>query len=185
MARKSRTPMVVLGILGMLRKPLSGYDIKRVIDNSVSHFWAESFGQIYPVLKLLTAEKLIQAQAAQETSRKRILYSITPKGAKQLKAWLAEAPEPERPREELILKIFFGSESDIPHLIGHLQERRSRANAAGEQYTQWLKIARKQNESYTPFQIMTLRAGVIMSRAFVQWADQSLLTLNQMRKSTR
>jgi DNA-binding PadR family transcriptional regulator len=182
MARASRTPYVVLGILGVLDpKPLSGYDIKHLIDGTISHFWAESFGQIYPVLKQLAAEKLIRARATTENGRKKILYAITAKGEKRLAAWLEEPPEEGPKREELILKLFFGSKTKIPVLIGHLQTRRDRAQAIVDQYSGWLKIIQGQRESYTPFQTMTLRGGIAMAKAFIQWADESLATLSRMK----
>ena len=35
-------------ILGFLcYKPLSGYDLKKIFDNSVQHFWPADQGQIY------------------------------------------------------------------------------------------------------------------------------------------
>jgi PadR family transcriptional regulator AphA len=186
MSRESRTPLVVLGVLGMLDdEPLSGYDIKQVIDNSISHFWSESFGQIYPVLRRLASEKLIRARATRETGRKRILYAITAKGEKRLRSWLENPPEPEKPRDELILKLFFGSKTEIPVLIRHLQAHRDRVKTASQQYAGWLKEVENQKESYTPFQVMTLRGGVAMSAAFVQWADESLLTLSRMKSPKR
>ena len=41
----------VLGLIAL--KPRSGYDVKRIIDTSIRHFWAASYGQIYPELKRL------------------------------------------------------------------------------------------------------------------------------------
>ncbi len=52
-----------------------------------------------------------------------------------------------------------------------------------EQYAGWLKDLEKQKESYTPFQLITLRGGVAMSKGFVQWADESLKTLSQMKRA--
>ena len=37
--RRSRTPWVVLGLLSW--KPMTGYDLKSHIDESVGHFWQE------------------------------------------------------------------------------------------------------------------------------------------------
>ena len=46
-------------ILGMLaRMPQTGYTIKKWIENEYSHFWQESYGQIYPTLKKMVAEGL-------------------------------------------------------------------------------------------------------------------------------
>ena len=39
---------VILGTLA--RRPLTGYEIKQVVDHSTRFFWAASYGQIYPDL---------------------------------------------------------------------------------------------------------------------------------------
>ncbi len=92
MKRASSTPFVVLGILGVLGKPLSGYDIKQIIDGTISHFWSESYGQIYPVLKRLAAERLIRARVVKEDRRKKIVYTITAKGRKRVGSWMELPP---------------------------------------------------------------------------------------------
>ena len=54
-------------ILGMLSiEPMSGYDIKKEIEENISNFWTESYGQIYPVLKSLVAEKLVTKTVQKE-----------------------------------------------------------------------------------------------------------------------
>ncbi len=43
-------------ILGLLaRRPRSGYEIKANVDTTIRHFWAASYGQIYPELRRLEA----------------------------------------------------------------------------------------------------------------------------------
>ena len=51
MAREKRINMVILGLLS--HEDLTGYDMKKRIDNSISFFWNGSFGNIYPTLKEL------------------------------------------------------------------------------------------------------------------------------------
>src|SRR5438132_1640464 len=51
-------------ILGALRaEPKSGYEIKRLVDKATRFFWAASYGQIYPELRRLRDEGLIEALA--------------------------------------------------------------------------------------------------------------------------
>jgi PadR family transcriptional regulator AphA len=184
MARTQRTPYVILGLLGLSgREPRSGYEIKKVIDNIISHFWAESNGQIYPVLKQLAAQELIRAQAPKGKGRKKISYAITPKGQASLRAWLATPPELGKPRDELILKLFFGSETEIPVLIGHLQAHRNAAKAMLAECAFWQKEARKQQTKYTAFSLITLRAGVALSEASLAWAEESIATLRKMQST--
>ena len=45
---------VTWAVLGLLsRRELSGYDLKTAIDRAIRHFWAASYGQIYPELRRL------------------------------------------------------------------------------------------------------------------------------------
>ena len=60
----SPTGHVVLGMLAM--EPRSGYDIKQLADVSTRHFWAISYGQIYPELRRLLAAGLITDQVSVE-----------------------------------------------------------------------------------------------------------------------
>ena len=58
-----QTDYVILGLLG--ERPMSGYEIKKVVDIRFRFFWNESFGQIFPSLKRLLEEGLIaEAEAA-------------------------------------------------------------------------------------------------------------------------
>ena len=43
------TPNALLGLLSL--RPMSGYDIRQVISESIGYFWSESYGQIYPGLE--------------------------------------------------------------------------------------------------------------------------------------
>ena len=38
-------------LLGLLREPASGYDLKAYFDSSVRYFWAAELSQIYPTLQ--------------------------------------------------------------------------------------------------------------------------------------
>ena len=57
MAIKNKSRYALLGVLSM--KSCSGYDIKKFCDKTISHFWNENFGHIYPVLSELQKEGLI------------------------------------------------------------------------------------------------------------------------------
>ncbi len=41
-----QTDYVILGLLA--EQPLSGYQIKKIVDIRFGFFWSESFGQIFP-----------------------------------------------------------------------------------------------------------------------------------------
>ncbi|PYI52519.1 PadR family transcriptional regulator [Paenibacillus flagellatus] len=54
--RTNKSYYALLGLLAF--GPHSGYDVKRRIEQQLSHFWSESYGQIYPNLKKLVEEGL-------------------------------------------------------------------------------------------------------------------------------
>jgi DNA-binding PadR family transcriptional regulator len=103
----SPTAYVILGMLGW--RPMSGYEIKSIVDNSTRFFWAASYGQIYPELRRLSGAGLIEGKASPQGGRKRNVYRLTTAGRKELRAWLEVEPEIYELRDEGLLKLFFAA----------------------------------------------------------------------------
>ena len=97
-------------ILGMLSlRPMLGYDIRKTVHESIRYFWSESYGQIYPALKRLESQKLVErARGAQKGRAGRQVYALTPAGLRELQEWLTRQPQMQPFRNELLLKLFFG-----------------------------------------------------------------------------
>ena len=113
-----RPPSTPFAILGLLRTgPRSGYDIRQETTTGLGHFWSESYGQIYPALRALAAKGLVRRRSERRTGRRaRIVYTITPKGREALRRWTLVPPRPTPPRNELLLKLYFGrQESATAH----------------------------------------------------------------------
>ena len=66
--RNAVTP-VILGLLSL--GPRSGYEIKTTVDRSTRFFWAASYGQIYPELRRLERDGLIEGEDAPNGGRPR------------------------------------------------------------------------------------------------------------------
>jgi DNA-binding PadR family transcriptional regulator len=101
----SPTAYVILGTLGW--RPMSGYEIKSIVDKSTRFFWAASYGQIYPELRRLEAAGLIEGKASPQGGRRRNVYRLTSAGRRELRAWLDAEPEVFELRDEGLLKLFF------------------------------------------------------------------------------
>jgi hypothetical protein len=54
--RRLGSRYAVLGMLSMGLK--TGYAMKKHVERNLGHFWSESYGQIYPVLRQLVADGL-------------------------------------------------------------------------------------------------------------------------------
>src|ERR1700694_1092510 len=88
----SSSKFAILGTLSL--HPASGYDIKQFVESSIGHFWNESYGSIYPILKKLTQSGFIQPQKGSPGGRERVVYAITSQGEKALREWLLLPPRP-------------------------------------------------------------------------------------------
>jgi len=79
---------IALSILSLLaRQPLSGYDLKQQMNNRISQFIHVSNNQIYPQLKKLEVDGLVElSQVTKDgTYPEKKIYAITPTGLTQLK----------------------------------------------------------------------------------------------------
>ncbi len=120
MPKVNRTRFAVLGML--LSGPKSGYDVKQEFEERLGHFWSESLGQIYPALHRLHDDGLVSVKVEQRARRpERKLYRITKRGRDEFRAWLAEPAAPVGVRNELLLKLYFGSQMDPSQALEHIE----------------------------------------------------------------
>ena len=185
--RSSSSSEVLLGLLTI--EPMSGYDLGQVIRTSVGHFWRESYGQIYPNLKRLAADGLVTAKTERQKGKPdRRIYSITGKGREQLAKWLAVEPQPEIPRNELLLKLFFGAQvaPEIP--IAYLERMVEEESTLLKQFRQAEReIAGNKQYPDAPYWKMTARFGQLELEAHLRWAKETLAELRKIagnRKKT-
>jgi DNA-binding PadR family transcriptional regulator len=100
------TGRVILGMIGIGRR--TGYDIKQLVDKSTRHFWAASYGQIYPELRRLEEQGLVRGRPEPSGARARTVYELTDAGERALTDWLGSgAPLVYELRDEGMLKLFF------------------------------------------------------------------------------
>jgi PadR family transcriptional regulator AphA len=118
-------------ILGMVAKGLrSGYEIKQLVDRSTRHFWAASYGQIYPELRRLEESGFIEGRPDPSGARARMVYELTPSGEQALGDWLgSEEALTYELRDEAMLKLFFsdlapGTTLQTVRAMRELQERK-------------------------------------------------------------
>jgi len=176
-ATETSTDFAILGMLTI--KPMSGYEIRRLMGQSIAHFWSESYGQLYPSLKKLESAGLVTKRTEPGQKRDKHIYTITTEGRERLEDWLAVTPRPQSPRSELLLKLFFLSAKsatvsaehveraraaaieDLKH-FGFLAEKLRHLHAGNPQLQQWL---------------FTLSFGRHRAEAIVRWADETLAAL--------
>jgi PadR family transcriptional regulator, regulatory protein AphA len=181
--RSSSSMEILLGLLTI--EPMSGYDLGLTIRGSVGHFWNESYGQIYPNLKRLTAEGLVTSKTERQKGKPdRHIYSITGKGREHLAAWLAVEPQPEIPRNELLLKLFFGAQVPVEILIGYVERMAETERALLQKFTRAGEEEIAANRQYpdAPYWQMAVRFGQLELEAHQRWAEETLAELNRIAR---
>ena len=173
-----RTAYVILGILA-IHDHQSGYEIRATIEQTVGFFWGESYGQLYPTLKRLVAEGLVVAEGSDTGSRVRRSYSITPAGREVLKQWLAVPFRDDPPRDEFLLKLFFGNEAAPGISIAHIREfqQKTRRFLDGLLELEKLASAYSAHQPGFSYWMLTLTYGLGQLRAALAWSESALATL--------
>ena len=179
--REVKSKYAILGMLSIA--PMSGYDIKKEVETSISNFWTESYGQIYPVLKNLIAEKLVTKTVESEAGKPdRHVYALTAKGRKELRRWLLEGFAPKIQRTEFLLTLFFGQEVSTRTNIAHVEQFRELQRGLLQKYAAVEKELTRQypDNPKAAYWLMTVRYGQHDSRALLEWCDKTLAELNRM-----
>jgi PadR family transcriptional regulator AphA len=169
----SPTAYVILGMLSW--RPMSGYDMKSLADNSTRFFWAISYGQIYPELRRLRDAGLVEAAEA-EGGRRRTAYRLTAQGRRTLRTWLAAPPETFETRDEGLLKLFFAA-ADPGAAVGALRGKRD-FHARKLENLRAIEAAGKPEG----FALLVLRHGIEMSEWTVAWCDRAIAELEKSMK---
>jgi PadR family transcriptional regulator, regulatory protein AphA len=130
---------ITYGILGLLAYwgPLSGYDIKHLFDHTLTPMWGAAHSQIYKELRRMKDLDWVEMRREEQDARPdRKVYSITEKGSDALRQWQARPPEVFQLRDELLLKLLFGSFAARGDLVKHLRAGIANHEARLHQYRQ-------------------------------------------------
>lgn len=179
--RNIKTKYVILGLL--TEGPMTGYDIKKIIDIRFSFFWNESYGQLYPMLKALKEANLITADKSRE-GRGKVTYAITSEGRKALADWLKAPVEKETVRFELLLKMYFAGETSAAVMKSHIKafmDTHQQQLAMLDMFEKELRpIADEDNHKDV---LCVISFGQKVYRAYVEWCEETLIYLDGRGKN--
>jgi hypothetical protein len=112
------------------------------------------------------------------------IYSIAIRGREHLAKWLAIPPQPEIPRNEMLLKLFFGVQVPAQILIVNVERMVDQHHALLEKFQQLERDEIDRNSQYpsAPFWRMGERCGQIGIKAHLQWAEETLAELRKLAR---
>jgi len=171
-----QTEYVILGLLS--ESPLTGYQMKQLIDIRFRFFWNESYGQLYPTLKDLKERGLIKEVETKEASGARAhkTYRILDAGMDAIRLWLTQPVEKETVRLEILLKMYFSNLTEPEVMAEHIKQ----FQASHERDLQILGMFRKELEAIAevdpnhPHVLQVIDFGQKVNQAYVDWSRETI-----------
>ena len=167
-------------VLGLLTfGEMSGYDVMKLAQRSVGHFWTPAKSHVYAELRRLAEHGLVSERHVEQTERpdKRV-YRTTPEGDRALRRWLEEAEVvPDQVKSVFTLRVFFGSLIPTESLIAQIEEMRRQSEATLMELRETERRIKDDGALFFPY--LTLKAGLAHARADIRWADEALRLLKQ------
>ncbi len=121
-----KSPIRAAVLATLIEAPAHGWNVARRANLRMGSAWRVDPKHIYPYLKQLEADGLVRSE--QKSFKRqpyvRDVYYPTEKGRQARREWLAARPRTIVFRTELLVRLGFSTEEDIPVLLRALAERR-------------------------------------------------------------
>jgi len=188
MATENKSRYAIMGMLSIA--PMSGYHVRKHVEETIGQFWSESYGQIYPMLKQLVAEGLAEedvgTDADTEGRPERRVYALTETGRGELARWLAEPVQPVKLRKELLLKLFFADQISPEAARQHLLRHRDRmqGDLAACRVTEAMLPQMRGTEVQRRYWLITVRYGIHALQAEIDWCEEALTHIDALTMTT-
>lgn len=178
-------------LLGALREPSSGYDLKTRFDEIFRHFWPAELSQIYRTLRRLESDGLLSSRReASDIGPDRRVYRTTPRGRTKLRKWLAEGPRVTDDRHAFCAQVFFLDELDsvdarLEFLRALRDEFASRRAELEATEARWRAEDARYPDALPHEQLtqqFTLALGIEKFGAIARWADACITRLEARRE---
>lgn len=184
MAKVNKTKYAILGVLNQMSG--SGYDIKKACDSSISYFWNENYGHIYPMLKKMESEELITKQVEQKEGKPtKNIYSITEKGKEELIKWLVLPVEHDPVRSEFLLKIFLSKDIPVENVIEKILKEKEECEENLKEYLKVEEFLKSNERSIDKKNLVlwlsTLNFGKYDEESKIKWCEETIKSLEAIK----
>ena len=175
--------MIKYILLGFLNyAPMTGYDLKQLIDESCGHFWHAHHSQIYTTLRKMEKDGLVTSHFEQQDSAPdRRIYTITAQGKDEFRLWLnTTLTEPSPIKEELLVHTFFSARRDPQDVLTELRLQREQHLQKAAEYQAIQSHIRCEPpqfpgaEQEAKFWQLTLNMGIRYEEMYLAWLDETI-----------
>lgn len=154
----------------------TGYDLVKRFNSSVGHFWSSTHQQVYQELGRLADQGWVAfTQVEQVGKPDKKIYRVTPLGMAELRDWLLKPTKSLKAKDPLLVKIFAGRHTSREALLEELarHEREHLDTLKGyERIENGLKRSGAIKEKRYLLPYMTMRLGIRIEKAYLDWVDE-------------
>lgn len=187
-----------LALLAILEaSPATAYELAKRFDRSASSIWHASHSQIYPELKRMESEGLVDVRVlSRGTNATKRRYSITERGCERLDEWINGVQQPGMERSAEYLKAtylewatFDNARSQFAAHLAHHRRQVERWEAHVEELrgretelivTRLNKAEPAAHEAIIAFKVHAYQGMIDRSRSEMQWAQQGLELVDRL-----
>ena len=165
---------VILGYLSW--RPMTGYDVKKLIADSETLPWSANNNQIYQALVQLHKDAWVTKTIEdQDGAPNRHVYTITEKGTQALRKWVMSEPEPPHTKKSLLNQLMWADCLNAEEVDALLE---AYLNAVGEK----LFFLRVQADRKPNMPERTPRESYLWDMIHKNWIAQHEVELSWIRQ---
>ncbi|HEX3802421.1 MAG TPA: PadR family transcriptional regulator [Solirubrobacteraceae bacterium] len=181
-------------------EPMTGYDLMRFFDDSVAFIWHAPHTNIYPELRRMEADGLLEAEELPRGKRgTKRLYRITEHGFDFLRQQTRKVVEPTRERDPYRLQAAYFEWADPEAVREQLRlhlEHFTRWRTAWEEHIEQLHARRvrllherlahapaEDHEAIVAFKVFAYRGMAERARMEIEWAQLGLELVDRLELS--
>ncbi len=181
---------ILLGFLNY--EPMTGYELKRLVDGSTAHFWHAYHSQIYTTLRKMEQDGLVTSVIDDSDEKlERRIYHVTELGKSKFKQWLGKnLTELPPSKDALLVRLFFSGSRDRASVLNELRFQRQLHQQQLEVYQQIEpEVGEPQSGSKdnsidfdreAKFWRMTLDLGLAYEQMYLKWLDETIAKIESL-----
>jgi len=181
-------------LLGLLNhRPMTGYDLKKILDYPMGFFWVAQMSQIYRELNKLEEKGFVKSEIVpQEKRPDRKVYQLTKEGEKIFLSWINKFPDrlSQVCRSRFLMRIFFSSKIkldefafEIKRYKKEIEEELSYLNKV-EQWIKEYSREKKFKEDVFYWKLIVKKEYKSIA-AGIEWADECLQLIEQKQEKSK
>lgn len=166
-------------ILGLLnRNNMTGYEMSKAFEQTLSAFWTAKHSQIYPELKNLTRDGLVKYHVAITGNvLEKKVYSITDSGREEFNRWEQTLTEiPPFPKDEFRLQLYFSSDQppqfQLSLLSDQLAQHEKRLLQIQKDLDKFSSIPPENPADFSDY--LLIRGGILREEATCNWLRECI-----------